>query len=77
VSEQKEHAHEQYITNIPEGIFDHWCELMFSVEKVMRPDSPERQRIYRLRCEVGKVQMMNRTDKDKPQSRWEYEKLGE
>jgi hypothetical protein len=67
----------QYVTNVPEGIFDHWCDLMFAVENVMRPDSPERQRIYRVRCEVGKLMAANRTNKDWPQDRWEYEKLEE
>lgn len=63
----------KYVTNVPEGVFDHWCDLIFSVENKMRPDSPERSNLYKLRCLVGDAKLMNRTNKDMPQDRWIYE----
>ena len=54
-----------------EGVFDEWCNMIFSLEKEFPERSRMRHALYLLRIDIAKITSMNREHKDCPQA-WVY-----
>lgn len=55
--------------HVPESMFDDVAKALFKIECAL-PDSPQKSRLYKLRCDLGVCQLANRIDKDKIQHDW-------